>query len=203
MADRLIECGDPDRMQPRPARGVREVVIESVNDLNGHRVLQSPNTRRGGAAPEIPEQGLRYPRQVYRDRLHDDDRNATPDERSSTPAIAPSAPLSRADVPLGADSSGLPMRGLGKYGVVRAEHRPACRVRGDEQVERRPRLRSPPFPRTKASLGPVVVAGSCGEQLSGAPDNRFLSGVARYPGWGRGGLCSPAEWGFGVVSYPG
>ncbi|MGH3261309.1 MAG: hypothetical protein ACRDNS_04860, partial [Trebonia sp.] len=26
----------------------------SVNDLNGHRVLQSPHTRSGGAAPQIP-----------------------------------------------------------------------------------------------------------------------------------------------------
>ena len=59
MTDRLIEGGHPDRMQLRSPRGVREVVIESVNHRNGfemsmpsrskapHRVLQSP-TACGG-----------------------------------------------------------------------------------------------------------------------------------------------------------
>ncbi len=80
-ANRLIEGGHPNRMQPRPARDLREVVIKSVNDLNGHWVLQSPNACSGGPAPEIPKQRLRYPSQVYRDRLHGPDRSVVPDER--------------------------------------------------------------------------------------------------------------------------
>ena len=75
-ADRLIESCYPKRMQPRPAGELPKVVIKSVNDLNGHRIVQSTDACRGGAAAEIPQQGLRHPRQLYGDRLHDGDRNS-------------------------------------------------------------------------------------------------------------------------------
>ncbi len=57
-----VERGHPDRMQPHASGRVRKVVVESVNDLNRHRVRQSTGACRGGAAAEVPQKGLRDPR---------------------------------------------------------------------------------------------------------------------------------------------
>jgi hypothetical protein len=62
-------------MQPRAAGGVREVILQPVDDLDSHRVLQSPQACCSSASAEIPQKGLRYPGQLYGNPLHQYERN--------------------------------------------------------------------------------------------------------------------------------
>ena len=71
-ADGRVERGHPDRMQSHAAGDVPEVVIEPVNNPDGHRILESADACGSGAAAEIPQQGLLHPRQVYLDPLLQD-----------------------------------------------------------------------------------------------------------------------------------
>ena len=65
---RGIERQHPDRMPPGALGGVREVVLEPVDDLYGERILEQRDTlaRRGRASAKIPEQSLRHPGQLTR-----------------------------------------------------------------------------------------------------------------------------------------
>jgi hypothetical protein len=76
--DRPVKCRHPDRVRARTAGENREVAVEPIDDLNGYRILESPDTVRRGAATEIPQERLRHPRQAHTDRFHDDDRNRAP-----------------------------------------------------------------------------------------------------------------------------
>jgi hypothetical protein len=77
---RGIERRHPDRVPPGALGGVREVVLEPVDNLYGERILEQRSTRarRGGSSAEIPQQRLRYPGQVDGYRLHPGDGSGAP-----------------------------------------------------------------------------------------------------------------------------
>src|ERR1700761_7174675 len=113
-------------MRPRPARKVREVVIDSVDDLNGHRVLQGPSLCRRSPAAEIPQQGLRHARQRNMNPLHHLDAiDAT--DRSDRPRGESAIPNQRVGHAVIAELLAAEVNGLPRK-EARATHKPGRRA---------------------------------------------------------------------------
>src|ERR1700744_543315 len=105
-------------MQPHPARKAPEVLVESIRDIDRHRVVQSPAPCRDSAATEISQERLRYARQVNSVPLQAEDRNAASGE--GFPECWPVA--ARGIDACGTASAGR-VRGAGAVSAVRGQSR--------------------------------------------------------------------------------
>src|ERR1700759_2241709 len=124
-------------MRRGPARKFREVVIDWVDDLNGHRVLQGPSLCRRGPAAEIPQQGLRYARQRNMNPLHHLDAIAATD-RSYRPGGESAIPNHRGGHAVIAELLAAEVNGLPRK-EARATHNRGAELEPPRRLRRAPR----------------------------------------------------------------